>query len=242
MKLPPDWKLPDTIKNRLGQKRSGKQRAMIADDHLLLVLHRPPEPGENQRVAMFFWRHPEGNWQHSGGGVGLQPLIKHIRDYSDAADRLGHTYEQAQVAEDYFRLLEDIAPLRLATKHLHDTLQSAREGVPGDRDLIDLRDWAYETERSLDLLYENTKNALDFKMAQRTEDQTRLAMESVRAGHRLNVLAAIFFPLTAVSCVFGMNLNSGLENTSITTFWITSGLAVGLGLFVRRWVERGKWL
>ncbi|MBP0016984.1 MAG: hypothetical protein J7647_05420 [Cyanobacteria bacterium SBLK] len=110
--------------------------------------------------------------------------------------------------------MEDIAPLGLATKNLYATWQAAGEGIGSDRDIIDLRDWAYDLERTLDLLYENAKNAVDYRIAQQAEQQTQLSLESVKVGYRLNLLATIFFPLTAISCVFGMNLTNGLENSS----------------------------
>lgn len=242
MKLPPAWQLPPEIKNRFGQKSSGKQRAMIAQGHLLLVLHKVPQPGDAQRIGTFFWRKPDGSWEHSGGGVGIQPLMKHLREYEQVENQLSRRYEEADSADDYFELLESMSPVRHSARNLHSTLQSAREGIPCDRDIIDMRDWAYELERTFDLLYENTKNAVDFRMAQRAEEQAHLTLQSVEASHRLNVLAAIFFPLTAVSCVFGMNLSSGLESNSIVTFWTTSAFAVALGLRVRRWVTTGRWL
>lgn len=242
MKLPPGWQLPSEIKNRFGQKSSGKQRAMIAQDHLLLVLHKVPQPGDHQRTGTFFWRKPDGRWEHSGGGVGMQTLVKHLREYEQVEGQLSRLYEEADSADDYFELLEAMSPVRRSARNLYSTLQAARKGIPHDRDIIDMRDWAYELERTLDLLYENTKNAMDFRMAQRAEEQARLTLQSVDASHRLNVLAAIFFPLTAVSCVFGMNLASGLESDSILAFWTTSALAVTLGLWVRRWVTTGKWL
>lgn len=241
MKLPQSWALPDTIKNRFGQKRSGKQRAMLADGHLLLVLHRRPRAGDRTRTGVFYWRKPDGSWLYSGGSSGLSQLIKHVREYSDAEEALADAYDQATTADDYFDILEQIGPLRLATKNLHSTLQSAREGIADDRDIIDLRDSAHDIERTLDLLYENTKNALDYKIAKRSEEQTQLSLASVEAGHRLNILAAIFFPLTAISCVFGMNVVSGLENHSTETFWAITLSSVVIGLWVRRWVVRGSW-
>ena len=241
MKLPPAWNLPAAIKHRLGQKSAGKQRVMRADGHLLLVLHQAPQIHQTDRIGVFIWRRPNGSWEHSNGGVGFQVVMKHLRTYDDAEALLVQQYNQAQTAADYFRLLEAIAPLRLATQNLHTTLQAAREGIPSDRDIIDARDWAYELERSLDLLQEHTKNALDFRLAQRAEEQTQLSLQAVKTGHRLNVLAAIFFPLTAVSCVFGMNLTSGLEGTSPATFWVTLGLAIALGFWVQRWSIAGSW-
>jgi len=75
--------LPDTIKKRFGERSAGKQRAMEAEGHLLLVLHKAPKPNQRDRSAVFF------------------------------------------------------------------------------------RDWAESIERNLDLLYENTKNALNFSIALR---------------------------------------------------------------------------
>jgi hypothetical protein len=242
MRLPADWALPEQIKNRFGQKSTGKQRAMFADGHLLLVLHKVPEAGDRTREAVFFWRKPDGKWEYSGGGVGLQPLVKHIQSYSSAEEKFNDEYDRAKTAEEYFHILEGMSPLRLAAKNLYATLQAAREDVANDRDLIDLRDWSYDIERTLDLLYENTKNALDYDIAKRAEEQTKLGMAAVESGHRLNILAAIFYPLTAISCLFGMNVVSGLEGSSIGTFWTITFLSIVLGIFVRQWVIRGKWL
>ncbi|MFQ3637468.1 MAG: CorA family divalent cation transporter [Cyanobacteriota bacterium] len=241
MKIPPAWRLPPSIQNRFGERSVGKQRAMLADGHLLLVLHNAPEAGEQTRIGVLFWRQPNGIWEHSGGGIGLQPLLRHLEKYNTAEEKLQIAYRQAESAEDYFQLLEAIAPLRLSAKNMHATLQAAREGVPDDRDLIDLRDWAYEIDRSLDLLYENTKNALDYQIAQRAEEQNRLTTEALIAGHRLNILAAVFLPLTAIASIFGMNLNSGIDGSSTFTFWLVAVGAIALGSLVRRWVVAGRW-
>ena len=67
----PMWDLPDEIKRRFGQRGAGRQRAMVADGHLLLVLHKAPQRGERERKAVFFWRKPDGEWKSSGKGEGL---------------------------------------------------------------------------------------------------------------------------------------------------------------------------
>src|SRR5437764_1312400 len=46
--LPPDWQLPAAFAQRLGDN-AGRQRAMSADGHLLLVLHEPPAAGAPER-------------------------------------------------------------------------------------------------------------------------------------------------------------------------------------------------
>ncbi len=233
MKLPPTWNLPTTISDRFGQKSFGKQRAMVADDHLLLVLHKAPKPGERNREGILFWRRPDGRWECSKGGVAFQQLTNHLKEYHAAEEDLNQFYNTAKTAEDYFTLLEAITPLQLAIENLHAALQTAREAIPQDRDILDLRDWAYEIERTLDILYINTKNALEFKIAKETE-------ASAKAGNRLNTLAAVFFPLTAVSCVFGMNLKSGVESQSPLMFWLIFLAGIWLGLVVRQWVFTGK--
>ena len=75
--LPPTWVVPPAIRERLGDK-VGRQRAMTADGHLLLVLHKPPKAGDNERQGRFFWRSPEGNWLSSDLGPGPAGLAQHL--------------------------------------------------------------------------------------------------------------------------------------------------------------------
>ena len=234
--------LPDAIKKRFGERSAGKQRAMAAEGHLLLVLHKAPKPNQRDRSTVFFWRKPDGKWQASHGGTGFQLLNEHIKAYNQAETDLQTRYEEAEEAEDYFALLEEMTPLRRATRNLRSTLQSAREMIPLDRDLIDCRDWAESIERNLDLLYENTQNALNFSIALRGEEQNQLSLKSVESANRLNILAAIFLPLTALASLFGMNLKSGLAGSSIATFWSIFFLGIVSGFFMLRWVKQGQFL
>lgn len=226
MNLPQAWHLPPEIRARFGQKRSGRQRAMVADGHLLLVLHKAPQHGVRDREGIFFWRRPNGLWETSGRGSGLKRLVDHIEEYSAAEQKLARAYEQARSAKDYMRILEDVGPLHHAARNLHATLQAAREAIPEDRDLIDLRDWAYDLERTLDLLQRNTQHALDF--------------HSIQVANRLNILAAIFFPLTAIASVFGMNLISGFEGSSTLVFWSVLLVGIALGVVTSWWALRSR--
>ncbi|MBU0494169.1 MAG: CorA family divalent cation transporter [Chloroflexi bacterium] len=242
MQLPYMWDVPDTIRARFGQKSSGKQRAMFSDGHLLLVLHRAPRYGEREREGTLFWRKPDGEWECTRRdlGKGIRALRKHVQEYEATEEKFRADYEQADSAEDYFRILERMAPLHHAARSLHTTLQAAREAIPGDQDLIDLRDQAYTLERTLDLLHVNTKDALDFGIAKRAEEQARISLQAVQTAHRLNILAALFFPLMAISSVFGMNLSSGLEGISVWIFWFIFLSAILLGLVISLWVLSGS--
>ncbi len=245
MQLPHHWDLPETIKQRFGQKSPGKQRAMEADGHLLLVLHQAPHPSQKTRKTIFYWRKPTGEWLSSNQkspllsqqkDAGLKQLINHLQEYSEIETEFSQQYQNAKNAQDYFQILQHITPLHRAIQNLHATLQTAREEIPSDQDLIDLRDFAYELERNLDLLYSDTKNALDFYLAEKAEEQTRLSLESLHSSDRLNILMAIFLPLTALTSVFGMNLPSGLENSPILIFWLIFGGGIYLGFLIRGWV------
>ena len=88
----------------------------------------------------------------------------------------------------------------------------------------------------MDLLNVDTNNGLDFNMAKKAEEQARLSMQSVKTANRLNTLAAIFFPLMAITSVFGMNLRSGLEEASIVVFWFVLLVGILLGFVIHAWV------
>ncbi len=234
MILPSNWAVPQIFRDRLG-KTAGAQRAMVADGHLLLVLHRLPEPGERQRdrQGSFFWRDTEGKWQCTGRGGGMPMLRKHLQDHEAAIQQLEDSYEGAGNATDYFEVLETLGPMRRATRGLATTLQAAREAIPEDRELIVLRDWAAEIDRTTELVQLDARNALDFSIARQAEQQAAAGRAQARAGHRLNLLAAIFFPLTAVGSVLGMNLTSGLESSHPLLFWAVFAGGLLLGLIVK---------
>jgi hypothetical protein len=235
MKIPISWDLPKEIIVRFGQT-PGRQRTMFADGHLLLVLHKAPSADESQRRGAFFWRKPNGDWESTEKGRGIKMLRAHVEAYDMLQKELEKEYEAADKADDYFHILEQVAPLSHAAKNLHDVLQAAREAVHEDRDIIDLRDWAYQIERGFELLYTDTKNALDYSIAKRAEEEAKLSHQAVQTGHRLNILAAIFFPLTAIASLFGMNMCSGLEDSPTWVFWAVFLAGILVGLVVRDWV------
>jgi hypothetical protein len=233
-KIPISWNLPKEIVVRFGQT-PGRQRAMFADDHLLLVLHKAPTADERERRAAFFWRKPNGEWESTERKQGIQALRNHVQEYDDAQQQLEEEYRRGENAQDYFRILERVAPLEHAANSLFSVLQVAREAIPDDREIIDLRDWAYQIDRGFELLYADSKNALDYSIAKRTEEETLLSRQAVQTGHRLNILAAIFFPLTAIASLFGMNMRSGLEDSPTWVFWVVFLAGIAVGLVVREW-------
>lgn len=210
--LPPHWEVPREFRGRLGEQ-AGRQRAMFGEGHLLLVLHQAPRKDEVQRKGRYFWRSPEGTWNATEFGSGPNALKRHLDEYAESIEKLDRQEERAVSAEDYFVILDELAPIHRAAGHLHQTLQEARKMCPGDRHLIIFRDRAYEILRTAELLYNETKNSLDFAMAKRAEEHAGHSYRMAISAHRLNLLAAFFFPIAALSALFGMNLTHGLETS-----------------------------
>ncbi|MCA9183296.1 MAG: hypothetical protein KDA51_17670 [Planctomycetales bacterium] len=209
--IPPLWKVPQVFRDRMGEQ-VGRQRAMIADGHLLLVLHAPPKPNENQRHGRFFWRDADGQWTSKDRGTGLNALNKHLEDYEELIAALDRLEEQATTSGQYFAILEQLSPVQRAATNLHHVLQEAREKCPEFRELINLRDRAYGIERTAELLLAEVKNALDVAVAKRAEEQAESSHQMSIASHRLNKLAAFFFPIATLMAIFGANLRHGFED------------------------------
>jgi hypothetical protein len=234
--LPAGWEVPKVFRERLGDG-AGKQRLMQADGQLLLVLHRPPQADEPARVGRYFWRKPDGAWQGMEAGGRSLSLASHLAEMSDAVERLDRAEEAATTARDYFELMNALGPLERTARNLHKVLQGAREAAPGDRELINHRDRAYELERSAELLHVDAKNGLEFAVARQSEEQSAAAHRMAISAHRLNLLAAFFFPLATLAAVLGMNVKHGWEELPPPFSFLTTvavGLSAGalLALFV----------
>jgi hypothetical protein len=231
--LPNTWKVPELFRARLGEG-VGRQRAMAAEGHVLLVLHAPPKPGQDDREPRLFWRDEQGQWKSNSLGAGIQALKAHVEQFAEREDQLDTLVETGTGASDYFAVLQAVAPLHRTARNLHSVLQQAREMLPNDREMINLRDRAGEIERSLELLHTDAKNSLDFTVARESEVQTHRSYEMAVSSHRLNVLVAMFFPIATVSTIFGMNLPHGLGGgwNSPLAFWGVIGASFITGLLL----------
>ena len=223
--IPSSWELPVEIRERLGD-RGGKQRAIVENGHLLLILHKLPQPGVAARESVFFWCDAAGDWKASTKGAGLGALKSHLEEYQREVDDLDAKLDVAQDATDLFLVLESAVPIYRAAKNQQAALQAARDALPDRHEIIALRDTAADIERAAELLEIDARNALNYHIARQNEEQSKLTLDMTRTGHRLNLLAALFLPLTAVTSIFGMGLPSGLEHAPTWVFW--SVLAFGL--------------
>lgn len=234
--LPPGWEVPAEFRKRLGDK-IGRQRTMDADGHLLLVLHACPSIEEGDRRGRFFWRKPDGTWTGNESSGGINTLPKHLAEFSTAVEAIDNRLDAADDAKDFFDVMSALSPLLRTVRNLHKTLQAARETLPDDREIINARDRAYELERAAELLYEDSRNGLEFVMARRAEEQAAAGHRMAVSSHRLNLMAAFFFPVATLATIFGTNLIHGFEGEHSPLpqpwpFLIMVGVGIGLGLIL----------
>ncbi len=238
--IPHTWQVPEAFRERMGNQ-AGRQRCMTHAGHLLVILHELPDPEAPQRRdARLYWRTPDGTWNSSSGGPpGIATLRAHVETFVEGAARLEAAGDQAQSADHWFRLVHDAGPLLRSARNLHRTLQEARDAAKDDRALITVRDLAGDAERSFELTHAHAQEGLEYTIARRAEEQSRDAQHMLEAAHRLNMIAAVFLPVTAVATLLGMNLRHGLETwPSPWTFWITLGLCFMFGLWIKNSMPR----
>ncbi len=235
--LPTAWAVPEEFRNRLGS-HVGRQRMMCEGDQVLLVLHAPPMPDEDERHGRFFWRKADGIWVSDQFGEGPDSIMTHLDQYDQRLGELEKLEDQAKSAEDHFLILEALSPLHRAIRNMHLVIQELRKRHPEAREVINMRDQAYDLERMAELLATGTKNSLDYKIARSAEEQAVASDRMAVSSHRLNMLVAFFFPLATITTVFGMEIRSGLEKLpQPTTFMAVIGIGLLMGVFLMFFVR-----
>jgi Mg2+ and Co2+ transporter CorA len=203
---------------------------MAHGKHLLIVLHDPAAPGDNERNAQFFWRRPDGKWQSTRPEPGVRALEAQLDAYEEILDELDDLEDDAQSADEFLEIQQRLTPLLRAVRNLHEALQQARDLVKDDRQLLHIRDQAYALERKTDLMYNDLRHELNYVMVRQAEVQAEAARRLAAATFRLNMMLAFFLPLGTLGAIFGMNLIHGLEGAWSPWIFIgviVSGLAAG---------------
>ena len=230
------WTLAEGIKVRLGDNSYGRQRAIGAEGQLFLILHEPPKPDDRQRKESLFLREPDGEWLHCGQRKGQSALYRLLEQYREVLEKCQKQYDDSKTAETLFVVLETLNPLLKAVGNLNSALQTAHEIEAADKFIIEVRDESGDLQRNFELLMDEAKMALDFRIAQNAEAQISQAKQMAKAQHKLNLMAAITFPMMALASVFGMNLMSGLESVD-NLFWLALGFGGGFGFAALKWIN-----
>ncbi len=173
-----------------------------------------------------FWRSPDGEWKSNGMGSGISALQSHVTEFNDRALKLEEDENRALTAEEYFHIRREISPIYRSAQHMSVTISRAYELLPDDRGLLICRNLATSVERAAELLKEDATHGLEYFMAKQAETQAL-------ASHRLNLIAAIFFPILAFASIFGMNLDHGFENKTPILFWMVVVIGIVTGLMLK---------
>ncbi|MDQ8185384.1 hypothetical protein [Pelagicoccus sp. SDUM812002] len=235
---PYDWQLPPEIESRLSEDSYGPQRAISEAEHLLLVLHRPPNEDDLRREHILFLLTPDEKLLCNGSPDGIPKLDQLISDYRTRWEELENRYKLDSGASELFDLIEAVTPLKRSSANMANAIQKARELSKDYRYFIGVRDAAMDVSRAFEILLADLRAALDFRIAQKAEQQYVRSEEIAAAQHKLNVLAAFTFPVMAFATLLGMNLQHGFEKQSPFIFWgvLTGGVLIGV--FVRSWILR----
>ncbi len=189
---------------------------------------------------------PEAN---AGPEPGRQLISLHFSPWSERARwALAHhglpyeRIEHAHRATEFFSILKRAQPLMRATRNMHAVIGQLKEQCGAtDPDLIALRDRAYELERLADSVAADAENGMEFMVAQHTEEQADLSVKIATETHRLNLLAAVCLPVTALGAILGMNLENGLEGGfEPLKFWVIVAAAFAFGYYLRHRVQVSK--
>lgn len=239
--IPANWNdFPDEFRERLGTS-VGRQRCMVASNHLLIVCHHVPEHDEAARRGLLFWMNAQGEWRASNGDPGKAALQMHLERYAKRIDAYEAAETQAHTADDYLKILDGLVPIIRSARNLLATLEEARKAFPKERSLIDHRDKAYDISRQVDLLYEDSKNAMQVTLIRRADEQTAVTHRMAVAAHRLNLLAAVFLPLATLGAIFGTTLTDNWSwSETPTGFVCFLGVGIATGLFLVRFVSMSK--
>lgn len=200
---------------------------MFEDGHLLLVLRPPLADEKTRKAGRLFWRSDQGRWKCTDLGDGASALETHLDQYHARLEAIEDRLDEAETADEHYRLITEVGALHRSTRHLYEVLQQARQLVPDDGQIIDFRDRAYELDRLGELLYQESKLGLDYAIARRGEQQAETTYAMAVSTYRLQLLAAFFFPIAALAAVFGANLPNDWEAAdSSAPLWTLA--AVGL--------------
>jgi hypothetical protein len=231
--LPKSWDLPQAIRRRLGDD-AGRQRLMDEEGHLLLILHEPPTPADEEvRKPVLIWVQPDGTAKSNQPASGWAALDEHLANYRKAIHDLDDAVDVASTPRAAFEVVKRCQPLLRSTRNLLAVLEEARDARSDERRLLVARDAAIALERAIDLATGDAKASMDFTMAVNAEAQARASYEAGMEARRLNRLAAFFFPLATLVAVFGMNPPAEVMNTP----WVGAVVGAGIGVGFLVWLS-----
>lgn len=225
LQLPANFQLEAELLEQLSG-RPGHQRCVEGSGELLLVVHDVPQPRIPERKAIYFWKRQDGHWVQEQG-EGLSGLSGLLDRYASAIDKNEELLDETESAAGIFAILRHAAPINRSIRNMVGALEQVLAIDADDRAIRELRDRARELDRAAELLYADSRMALEFLRAESAEAAARSHERLNRIAFRLNLLAGFCLPLVALASLFGMNVD--LPVFVKPMFWVIlfGGLGVG---------------
>jgi Mg2+ and Co2+ transporter CorA len=206
-----------------------------------MILHQLPKPHARDRDAAVFWRSPEGSWRCFPGRDNPSTLRDHVEAVGKVLEELDDKVEHAKSATEFLDIIRLARPLQRYTRNMHAVIAQLRDALPDDADVLAARDRAYELDRLAENISDDAENGMQHTIAQHTEEQAELSGRIAKETHRLNLLAAVALPITAIGSILGMNLENGLGTLpEPTSFWVIVVLTFAVGFFIRSRVQKDE--
>lgn len=225
LKLPDHFHLEPEVLEQLSG-RPGQQRCIEGSEELLLVLHEVPQPKTSERKALFFWKRHDGSWrQPSGSGLGdLGALLDRFSSAIDAHER---TLERVNSSARIFDVMQHAGPLARTTRNLVKALDQVLQIDADDHEIRNHRDHACEIEMAAELLNTSAHIALDFRVAQCSEDQALSTALLTRLAVRITLLVGVCLALAALAGVFVAHEKIPVFVHAV--FWVVVSLGLATG-------------
>jgi Mg2+ and Co2+ transporter CorA len=223
-KVPPNLQalLAETIR---------RQRYLSEGDCFALILHQLPAPDSEERVPCLFVSQSTPTTAPleavKGPYQGIKPLLA---DYDAELDTLEDALESTSDLQLLFDLQQRLIPTARSLRNAVRVLEGAHVAHRKHRGLTATLEYAHELGRDLDILEASLATKIDNQQSRILLQQAQATARLEEKNHRLNMILAMFLPLTALTSAFGMNLDSGLDTTWVPYFW--SVWLVGLSLGV----------
>jgi hypothetical protein len=123
----------------------GRQRVIINDGAILIVLHRPPIDDYWKREGVFLLKTTTAAWLFKG-----ERSARILLDsYRTVACGFDEEFEDASTPSALLALLDRLVPIRRSARNVHSVLSEAGKHLRGDTELAEWINFAYETERGL---------------------------------------------------------------------------------------------
>jgi zinc transporter len=214
-----------------GRMISVRQRKVIAAQEAMESLKKGDGPKDISKLLMRLIERLA-----DGIGVFIDGIEERMENYESAVA----TGELAELRSAVSTIRRQVAAVRRYLAPQRDALEALHRRAGS---LLDANELYLVREQSdrITRYVEDLDLVRERGLVLQEELMNRTSQEQNARTYLLSIVAAIFLPITFISGVFGMNVAGlpGLEN--INSFWIVSGVMMGISAATLIWLRHNRW-